>query len=404
MNAFEQRTTVYLSLVSGTRMLGLFMLLPVLPLYATTLSGATPFLIGLALGIYGLPQALLQIPAGSLSDHIGRKPVIIIGLCLFGIGTLTAALSDSITGIIVGRFLQGTGAIASATIALLTDLTTERYRTRAMAIFGMSIGCTFCLAMVLGPLIASMFGASAIFWLTLLCCILAIGIIYFLVPTPITKTVGQRHLCRLSDVKSIITDRQFIPLLFGVFILHFTLMGLFMSFPVLLEKQAHLPFKYHGWLYLGVLITSFFVMLPFIILSEKKHCLKQCMMGAITLLLIASLWLTFKHSTLTTLIIGAFLYFTAFNFLEACLPSLLSKMAAPAMKGATLGVYSSCQFLGAGLGGALSGIVIQTAGYQSMMIMCCFFTAFWWIISFSVRQPPYTRSVGSDNISGDRNV
>ena len=393
MNAFEQRTTFCLSLVSGTRMLGLFMLLPVLPVYATSLTGATPFLIGLALGIYGLPQALLQIPAGGLSDRIGRKPVIIAGLCIFALGTLIAALSHTITGVIIGRFFQGAGAIASATIALLTDLTTERYRTRSMAIFGMSIGCAFCLAMVAGPLIASTFGPSAIFWLTLICCAISISIIYFAVPTPLTQTMDRHHLCRLSDLKAIITNRKMLPLLVGVFILHFTLMGLFMSFPILLETKAHIPLKYHGWLYLGILVFSFCAMVPFIILSEKKHCLKQCMLGAVTLLVVASLWLTFTPHRITLLIIGAFLYFTAFNFLEACLPSMLSKMSAPGMKGTTLGVYSSCQFLGAGSGGALSGFVIQIAGYQSMMIMCCLFAAFWWIISFTVRQPPKTRSI-----------
>lgn len=383
MNSFEKRATFALSLVSGIRMLGLFMLLPVLPICARLLPDASPLLIGLALGIYGFPQALLQIPAGYLSDHIGRKPVIIGGLILFAAGSLIAALfSNNIYGIIVGRFFQGSGAIASTTIALLTDLTQERYRTRAMAFFGMSIGCAFCLAMVVGPLLATQHGISFIFWLTFIFCFIAIGIICFMVPTPVTPTKHKTKSNVLKDITQILMQKNKCSLFAGIFILHFTLMGLFMSLPVLLQSRAGLPFKYHGWLYLGILIVSFIIMVPFIILSERKNRLAQCISGAIGMLLIAVIWLVATPFHFTSLITGALLYFVAFNFLEAALPSTLSKLSFATSKGVTMGIYSSCQFLGAGIGGILSGFIIQNLGYRMLLIICCLFIAFWWIITF----------------------
>ena len=193
VNTLEKRSVFLLSMICMIRMLGLFMLLPVLSLYVKHLPGATPLLIGLALGIYGFPQALLQIPAGLISDITGRKPVIVAGLVIFAAGSLTAALASNIYGIILGRFLQGAGAIASAVTALVSDLTSERYRTRAMAILGMSIGSSFCLAMVAGPLVSTVMGTPAIFWLTFICSIPAILITVFLVPSPQKNDVQKKR-------------------------------------------------------------------------------------------------------------------------------------------------------------------------------------------------------------------
>lgn len=363
------------------------MLLPVLPVYTHNLPHASLFLTGLAMGIYGFPQALLQIPAGYLSDYTGRKPIIIAGLLLFAAGSLVAALfSNNIWAIIIGRFLQGTGAIASATIALLTDLVCERYRTRAMAFFGMSIGCSFCLAMVLGPLLAANYGVTSIFWLTFIFCFIAIGIVSYMVPeSAIPITQGKKYL-NPKAIGQILLEKNKWPLLTGVFVLHFTLVGLFMSLPILLQTHAGIPFKYHGWIYLSVLILSFIIMLPFIILSEKKDCLVQCISGAIGIMLIAAIWLVATPFHFTSLMTGTFLYFIAFNFLEAALPSMLSRYASASLKGVTMGIYSSFQFLGAGAGGLFSGFVTQHYGYRVLLITYCLFIICWWIITFLCRQ------------------
>ena len=363
------------------------MLLPVLPVYALQLEGATPLLVGVAMGIYGFPQVLLQIPSGYLSDKAGRRPIMIAGLIIFSAGTLIAATSNTITGVIVGRFFQGAGAIASVTVAWLSDLISERLRARAMAIFGMSIGCSFCIAMILGPLLASSINGSAIFWFTLIFSMIALIIVIFYIPKPTHRLPTYQTSFRFRTLCSYLIQKPFLPLFTGIFVLHFTLVALFMILPSLLENKAHLPLKYHSWIYLGVMIISFFAMFPFIILSEKRNYIRQCFLGAICLLLLAITWLFYFHETLIMLLIGTLLYFIGFNFLEACVPATLSKMAPPTQRGTLLGIYSSCQFLGAGLGGVVAGLMMQHVGYQGVLFITLILLIVWLMMTFFTQHP-----------------
>ena len=393
MSGQEFKATFSLSLVFMFRMFGLFMVLPVMALYADQLSGATPLLIGLAIGAYGFSQALLQIPFGWLSDRVGRKKVIIGGLLLFVAGSLVAAYADSIQGVILGRVLQGCGAIAGAVTALLADLTREQYRTRSMAIFGMGIGLSFCLAMLIGPGVAAKWGLSGLFlsnaWLA------AIGIVLVLLVVP--SAVSQRQdlnssVCKKS-VRQILQNTELLRLMFGIFVLHFIVMGLFVFLPQELESTLSIPRASHGWVYLLGLVGSFAIIIPIIIFSEKRQRLKQCFVSAIALLLLSMILMGQVQSHHGLLIFGILVFFAGFNFLEASLPSLVSKLSPAGTRGTTMGLYSTCQFAGAAIGGALSGLGYQNWGLTGVLVVCGIPTALWLLLSVTMKHPPYVSSL-----------
>lgn len=393
MNQLEVRASLSLSAVFALRMLGLFMLLPVLAVYADTIEGSTPALIGLAIGAYGITQALLQIPAGLLSDRIGKKPVILIGLGIFFLGSLLAAFSDSILGIIAGRFLQGAGAVAAAITALLSDLTREQNRTKAMAMVGMSIGVSFCVAMVLGPLITRLTGIDGLFMVTAVAALAAMGIVAWGVPTPAIQKFNRETATITGQLRATLKDQQLLRLDVGIFILHFVLMGLFITVPLDLQNLAGLPREEHWWVYLLTMVLSFVAMVPFIVIGERKQCLKQIMAGAVALLLVAQVIAWSERDSLIGLIVSVFLFFAAFNFLEATLPSLVSRQAPAGNRGTAMGAYSTCQFLGAGLGGALSGVAYQSYGHIGVLVVCGSATAVWWLLVMTMRQPRYVNSL-----------
>ncbi len=387
MNSLERKASLSLAAVFACRMLGLFMVLPVLALYAGELSGSTPVLIGLAIGAYGLTQALLQIPFGLLSDRIGRRPVIIAGLLLFGAGSLVAAAATSIEGVIAGRLLQGAGAVASTLLALLSDLTSETRRARAMAAVGGSIGLSFILAMMLGPFVAARWGLSGLFFSNALLAGLALAIVLLLVP----KAKAQPHRDSspaLSQFARVLRHPQLLRLDLGVFVLHFVLMGLFIELPLTLVR-LEIPVADHAWIYLLTLVGSFFAMVPFIILAEKKRHMKAVFCGAITLLGLVFAAMSQLPSTpsLGLLLLLVFLFFMAFNLLEATLPSLVSKIAPAGNKGSAMGAYSSSQFLGAALGGTLCGLAWQQAQLQGVALLCLALVLLWWLAAVTMRPP-----------------
>ena len=393
MNAQEKRAASGLSLVFAFRMLGMFMVLPVLATYGQDLIGQTPFLLGVAIGAYGLTQAFLQIPFGMLSDRFGRLPIIYLGLLIFAAGSVVAGMSDSVWGVIAGRVLQGAGAISAAVMALLSDLTREQHRTKAMAMIGISIGISFAVAMVVGPLVTRGFGLSGLFWFTAIMALLGIVIIAFIVPKPTQQVQTRESGVAKAALAATLRNPALLRLDFGIFVLHALLMASFIALPLALVEQGGLPKEEHWWVYLIALFVGFFAMLPFIIYSEKKRQMKRVFVGAVAVLMATELFLWLFADNLTLLVIGTLAFFTAFNFLEASLPSLISKVSPAGAKGTAMGVYSTSQFLGAALGGMLGGWLFTVGGASLVFAGCAALAALWLIFAANMQEPPYVTSV-----------
>ena len=392
----ELRAAFSLGGIFSLRMLGLFMILPVFSLYAGELSGNTPLLTGLAIGAYGLTQALFQIPFGMLSDKIGRKAIIIFGLLIFAGGSVVAASSTSIYGVIAGRALQGAGAIAAVLMALLADLTREKQRTKAMAILGMSIGSAFILAMLLGPVLNAWIGVPGIFWLTAGLALSGIVITIFIVPNPIESRFHASAEPVPAMFGRVMRDRQLLRLDFGIFTLHMLITSSFIVLPLVLRDTVGFEPAKHWQLYLPVLLLSVAAMIPFIILAEKKGLRKEIFLGAIVILALSELGLTLFHQNLFTIALLLFLFFTAFNLLEAMLPSLVSSMTTSEIKGTALGVYSSSQFLGAFIGGGVGGWMLGAFGAAGVFASCAVMALLWSIVAAGMRLPLKERPLSSN--------
>ncbi|MBL1352305.1 MAG: MFS transporter [Zetaproteobacteria bacterium] len=395
MNAAEKRGAGSLAAIFGLRMLGLFLILPVFSTYAHGLEGALehPELVGIALGAYGLTQALLQIPFGMMSDRFGRKPVIAVGMILFAIGSVIAAMSTSIEGVLLGRVIQGSGAVAAAITALVADLTRDEHRTKAMSMIGITIGVSFAISMVLGPILNAWIGVDGIFWLTGVLALLSILVLYFVVPE--VKKSGHHSDSEVSSGSfgRILRDVNLLRLDAGVMILHASLTALFVVLPmVLADKHLHLLALSEQWkLYLPVMLVSFVLMIPLVIIAEAKRKMKQVFMLSIALLVMACVMLATGHGSLMWIAIALVLFFTGFNTLEASLPSLVAKYAPAGVKGTAMGVFNTSQFFGAFLGGVLGGFMYHPAlqNYAEVFWVVAILFVLWLLIAATMEQPPY---------------
>ncbi|WP_339451406.1 MFS transporter [Pseudomonas sp. EA_5y_Pfl2_R50] len=393
MSGSETRAASGLALVFAFRMLGMFMVLPVLATYGMDLAGATPALIGLAIGAYGLTQAMFQIPFGIISDRIGRRPVIYLGLIVFALGSVLASQADSIWGVIAGRILQGAGAISAAVMALLSDLTREQHRTKAMAMIGMTIGLSFAVAMVVGPLLTRAFGLSGLFLATGAMALVGIAIIMFMVPHSTGPLQHRESGVARQALMPTLKHPDLLRLDLGIFVLHAMLMSSFVALPLALVEKAGLPKEQHWWVYLTALLISFFAMIPFIIYGEKKRKMKRVLLGAVMTLMLTELFFWQFGDSLRALVIGTVVFFTAFNLLEASLPSLISKVSPAGGKGTAMGVYSTSQFLGSALGGILGGWLFQHGGLSVVFLGCAGLAAIWLAFAVTMREPPYVTSL-----------
>lgn len=384
MNSTERKGTFSIAGIYMMRMMGLFMIMPVFALYAENLDGVTPMLIGVALGIYGLTMAALQIPFGWLSDRFGRKKIITIGLILFAIGSVVAAMADSIWGVIFGRALQGSGAIAAAMMALLADLTHEDNRLKAMGTVGVSIGFSFTLAMVLGPLLNRYIGVDGIFWVTAGMALVSMFILHVLVPKPEHSHRHRDVEANPASFRQVLSNGQLLRLDAGILIQHAIMTAMFIALPHMLRDHLHLPTESHPWLYLPVMLLSFVVMVPLIIIAEKKKKMKGVFLLAVGLMIGSEVMLGVLHDSLWTVGLGLLIFFIAFNVLEASLPSLISRMAPVDARGTAMGVYSTSQFFGAFVGGVLGGMAYHAWGASGLFLACAAVAALWWLIALGM--------------------
>jgi len=386
MTTGEKRAVLGLAGVYGFRMLGLFLILPVFALFAEKLPGATPFLTGLAVGIYGLTQAVLQIPFGLLSDRIGRKPVIFGGLLLFALGSVIAASAQDVWLVILGRAVQGSGAIAAVVMALAADLTREENRTKAMASIGITIGASFMVAMMAGPVLGRLIGVSGIFWLTAVLALLGIAVVALVVPTPTRSSVHRDAETVPAMFGRVLRDPDLLRLDFGIFCLHLILTALFLAVPVVLRDLGLKPLQ-HASLYLPVMLGSIAAMVPFIILAERRGLMKQVFLGAVTSLALAQFALGVLSQQFWGFVAALALFFTAFNLLEATLPSLVSKVAPVDAKGTAMGVYSTSQFSGAFVGGVFGGWIHQHFGLAAVFQAGAVVGVIWLLVASGMRKP-----------------
>ena len=391
MNALERRSTFALSSIFALRMLGLFMIIPVFSVAGQSYQGATPALIGLAVGVYGLTQAILQIPFSLLADRFSRKPLVVLGLLLFALGGTVAAMSESIYGVIIGRAIAGGGAVSAVVMALLADITREEQRSKAMAVMGMSIGVSFMVAFSLGPWLTSLVGISGLFWVTTIMGLAAISML-LLVPK-VTRHHRNYQQGYVTQLKQVLKMGDLNRLHISVFALHLLLTAMFIYMPSQLIEFADIPLSRHGLVYLPLLVISLFFAFPSIILAEKYRKMRGIFLTAIGGIVLGLLVLIFGFESKYILLLGLALFFIAFNVMEALLPSWLSKSAPIQSKATAMGVNASSQFLGAFFGGMIGGQLLILNNTAMGWGILTAIAVVWLLISFGLVQPRYLSSL-----------
>jgi predicted MFS family arabinose efflux permease len=389
MNKQEWYTAGSLAAVYAVRMLGLFMILPVLPLYAKSLPDATPFMVGLAIGIYGLTQAIFQIPLGFLSDRIGRKPVIIGGLCVFALGSVIAAFSTSIEWITIGRAIQGMGAIAAATMALAADLTSERHRARVMSVIGLTIGISFSVAMIIGPIIDEWAGLRGVFWVTTVLAVIGILLVAFVVPQPQEEKSHRDAGIVKSYIWDVLVSASLWRMNIGAFFLHMIMTANFSVLPLIFEDGVGLDGADHWKIYLPVFLVAFLSAIPLIIVAEKHRKMRRLFMTAVGMLLVAQLGMAFLRAETILLLMFFLIFFIGFNFLEAVQPSLVAKYSNVNTKGTAMGVFSTLQFLGIFAGGFIGGLIQNHFGFTGVFIFGGFIAWLWVFVALTLPEPKF---------------
>ncbi len=383
MTPEERRAGASLASIFALRMLGLFLILPVFSVYAKTLPGGDNLaLVGFALGAYGLTQAFFQIPYGIASDYFGRKLVIVVGLVIFALGSFVAAWAPDMTWVIVGRVLQGAGAISAAVTALAADLTREQHRTKVMAMIGSSIGLVFALSLVGAPILYGWIGMGGLFIMTGVLALAAIVLLLKAVP-PAPPPHGHEKL----PLRRVILDPDLLRLNLGIFVLHMVQMAMFVVLPHALVDFGGLEAASHWKVYLPAVLVSFAIMVPAIIAAERKDKMRPIFLAAIALLFVVQSGLLLAHESLWTLALWLLLFFVAFNVLEATLPSLVSRTAPPAAKGAALGVYNTTQAMGLFIGGAAGGYIAQHFGDNAVFAACTGLVLIWLAVANTMNFP-----------------
>lgn len=385
MNQTEWRATGSLAGVYMARMIGLFMVLPVLTLYAHGFPEATPITVGLALGIYGLTQAMMQLPFGIVSDRVGRKPIIVLGMLVFAGGSLLAASAGGVNWLIAGRALQGAGAVGAVINALLADQTRESERTKAMLVLGVGIGASFILGFILGPLIDIWIGVPGIFVLTACMALVCIPVLIW--ATPRAPRPHAEYSSIRRDLRRVVTDGQLLRMDAGIFLLHAMLTALFVRLPVILDSKLGVPESQHWLIYLPVMVASLAVTIPLMQIAERRGRMKPIFMGAITIITLANLSLIWLDAWVAGVVVALLAFFGAFNLLEATLPSMVSRLCPQQLRGAGMGVYSSSQFLGIFVGGALGGVAAKYGADAGVFGLCALFGLVWLIIAAGLRPP-----------------
>ncbi len=393
MSPQERKASMSLASIYGLRMLGMFLILPIFSIYAAHYEGGgNSVLVGAALGAYGLTQALFQLPFGMASDKFGRKKMIYIGLAMLVVGSVIAALATDIYMVIIGRAVQGAGAVSAVVTALLADLTREEHRTKAMATIGATIGVTFAISLVLGPTIAHGLGIAGIFWLTAILAALAILVIKFAVPDPQVSHFHSDASAAPAKLKDVLKNGQLLRLNYGIFALHAAQMAMFIVVPLAIQNASSLDVNHHWQVYLPILLGSFLLMIPAIIVGEKLGLLKPVFISAVALMLVAQLSFAGFITNFWGIVGSLFAYFVAFNILEASLPSLISKLAPAAAKGTAMGVYNTAQSLGVAVGGLMGGFLAHHYGQSAVFVFCAVLVGVWLLLTLGMKTPPSVRT------------